>query len=339
MNYSWWQTVFIFMCFTICMVHGADVSHTVVECKCTVTLTDSNERIYFYFQGLEEYIDMEAEMFVIRNLGMVDDYLKIAEALVRNSECSIIRDVDSPVGQQRTASHMYRAVLIEPREHLALKSVVDNMCNVLHIPITIFHGSKNIDYVVSIMTHNDCVDKLVDMGVDNLSTDTYNELLLSDELFWSKLNMPDDSTILLFQTDSGICGDGAEFATFAQFDYCGGLLHMKYVSNSGTIVGNGGFSVRNVGVMRRLLRENADHRHVFYWEDVIFSHWCQKDPHCELCPEAVAAQFAVTGSINDAISTWGFHRNWDYSFNWQHSKICEHNDAIRHLNAVMNGKT
>ena len=169
--------------------------------------------------------------------------------------------------------------------------------------------------------------------MEDLNSTSYNELLLSDE-FWSNLNSSDDSNILIFQTDSGICGEGVEIEQFQRYHYCGGLFHSYSVYHGGSLVGSGGFSIRHVGTSRRLLRDNPDHRHHFYWEDVLFSHWCLKDSNCEVCPQEVARTFAATGTGLDSENPWGFHRNWhDISVDSVPDRtVCAFNELIRNLN-------
>ena len=111
---------------------------------------------------------------------------------------------------------------------------------------------------------------MIDLQVDNLDSDSYNELLLSEELFWSNIHTNKNDNVLIFQTDSGICNDDntlINIELFRNYHYCGGLFHDLHILNT-TMVGNGGFSIRNKDMMIKLLHMNSDHRPHLYWEDV-----------------------------------------------------------------------
>ena len=106
--------------------------------------------------------------------------------------------------------------------------------------------------------------------------------------------------------------------------------------------------------MRRLMRENAaDLRVHFYYEDVLFSFWCLKDPHCALCPPECAERFSAMnhalprprpaaespsdgtgGSNGGELRAWGFHRNWRVNGEVADERpmLCETNDRVRRLN-------
>lgn len=245
-----------------------------------------------------------------------------------------------PKWRSKTVS---RGVIVEPRNHPALTAAVNNVCNILHIPITVFCSVANLALVTELMRSVSCVDILVllehedlrvrmptaggteeriaNMNHSNNDATTatgsagtaadslfdYNTLLLSDSLFWSRMGAMDSETILLFQTDSGICGgddDGAAdgngvdtkrgrslLETFSAHHYCGALIED---SEHGQLhVGTGGFSIRHVGMMRRLLAMNTDHSHHLHWEDILFSMWCHKDMYCSVCPVQLAHQFCL----------------------------------------------
>lgn len=324
------------VCFTVFAVLSA-VRSSVVECGCEVHFED--QPVQFHYRGLEEFLIMGAEMFVMQHNFSRENYKEISAALVKSSTCTSVEVVgldgngaEVNVVNVRRKS-ISRGVIVEPRAHPALKLALQNICDKLLVPITLFHGNLNHVLAQELLVSVPCLDTLVDVGVDNLDSAGYNELLLSDDQFWSKVDVPEGDSIVVFQTDSGICGAGSAIREFGQFDYCGGLFHSYHTFHGGSLVGNGGFSVRNVQTARRLLRENPDHSHDFYWEDVLFSHWCLKDPDCSVCSEHVGAQFAATGAAQDSPSAWAFHRNWKIDFSPTSAMLCHLNENIRVLNS------
>ena len=58
--------------------------------------------------------------------------------------------------------------------------------------------------------------------------------------------------MLLAQADSGVCGAGAAVEAFARYEYCGAVTHYGV---AWAPTQNGGFSIRNVGCMRRVSRD------------------------------------------------------------------------------------
>ena len=61
-------------------------------------------------------------------------------------------------------------------------------------------------------------------------------------------------------------------------------------------MGNGGFSVRTVGVMRRLIRRAGVGYDDMSNEDALFARWCARSSNnvCRRCPPALAAAFCLS---------------------------------------------
>ena len=64
----------------------------------------------------------------------------------------------------------------------------------------------------------------------------------------------DHEKTLIFQTDSGICGDGKEFSKYKNYDYCGApwnfeIDEIRSIKNK---VGNGGFSIRDTAIAKNI---------------------------------------------------------------------------------------
>lgn len=300
-----------------------------VDCQHEMSI-DGQDHLFTY-RGMAKYLKMGAEVLCSNQYI----YEKSCRALVLlMTECQILNTSTSfaSIVEPPTVT---RAVIVEPRRHPALHDVISNVCEKLQMPITLFHGQLNVALAKHLYKSISCLDTLVNIEVPNLDTKGYNALMMSDVRYWSKMNASDDETILVFQTDSGICGTKS-FTNNLKFHYCGGAWPLPFMEE-GSRVGNGGFSIRNKGSMRRLLQENVDHRTHFYYEDALYSYWCLKDPYCQLCPTSTAIQFSAHLSEADHGNAWGFHRNWafDGSVVNNHPMLCDFNNKIRLLNQAV----
>ena len=85
---------------------------------------------------------------------------------------------------------MYTAIIVEPRKHKALEYVLNNFLENLSNEwnIIIFHGNLNIDYINDIINHNLIKYKnrisLINLNVDNLTINQYNELFITNLDFY-----------------------------------------------------------------------------------------------------------------------------------------------------------
>ena len=226
------------------------------------------------------------------------------------------------------AIHMVtRAVIVEPREHPALGPVLDNICSKTGIPITVVHGTANREYAEAVKSP--CVDTLMQVNAENLSIEAYSKLLMTDT-FWRSLG-PDKEKILLFQTDTGICGDW-DLQEFGDYDYCGAPWPkgVPWQARTGP-VGNGGFSIRRIGCMRSLLAQHGEAH--FESEDIAFSSWMKKGTEgCAKCPADVASRFACEmlpggGCEPNEGRALGFHKNFAYDM----PSLCSFNSTVRDL--------
>jgi hypothetical protein len=207
----------------------------------------------------------------------------------------------------------YRGVIIEPRPHIALESVINNICEKIHCPITIVHGTKNKDYVLKIAKKIPCVDLVLEINAEQLNAKTYSKVLTTEE-FWDKTRK-NEQKILIFQTDSGICGEGNDIYNYLGYDYCGA----PWVDDKR--VGNGGFSIRDPEIAKKHIRSNVPDTSN---EDLQFSKWCMEDTDCSICNYDTAIDFS---SETIASKSWGFHNNF-----WMNSPICEFNKEVEQLN-------
>lgn len=203
-------------------------------------------------------------------------------------------------------NRLHAAVIIEPRNHMAFKDVIDNIIINLDVPIIIFHGTENIKLVDNIISkYPNSKFKKYNLNIKNLTITDYNNLLLNTN-FWNKSEYF-GNRILLFQTDSGICNvDMIKFAL--DYDYCGAPWPRKDI-----IVGNGGFSLRNTKIMKYLIKKYI---HLYPLkikdgqnEDVFFSYFLNKYYSNNICPVYIAKKFSSENKVNK--HAFGFHKNYN----------------------------
>ena len=215
------------------------------------------------------------------------------------------------------------AVIIEPRNHLALESVIQNIINNLNVPIIIFHGKNNIISINNIISKNiNHKFKLFNLNVENLSSKEYNKILL-DKFFWERSSYFGNK-ILIFQTDSGICNKNL-LGMAADYSYCGA----PWVWNKK--VGNGGFSIRDTSIMidiiNYLQKNDPDKLNGNMQEDIIFTNYLNKHNKKSICPYNVAKIFSRETDKNDN-KVFGFHAPWRGG----NKNLCEFSKYIQKLN-------
>ena len=198
----------------------------------------------------------------------------------------------------------YTAVIVEPREHKALAFVLNNFVENLsdNWNFIIFHGNKNIDYILNILkspllSKNMYRIKLINLNINNLTIRDYNNLLVSKN-FYSKIPT---EVFLIFQTDTIICKQNKHLINkFIKYDYVGApILNMN-------LVGNGGLSLRRKSKMLEIINTCKYKNEP---EDVYFSRACDKTninkPDLEESKE-----FSVETIYNR--HSFGIHKAWNY---------------------------
>ena len=178
--------------------------------------------------------------------------------------------------------YKYTAVIVEPREHKALKYVLNNFLENLNNDwcILIMHGNLNEEYVNNIINNDLSIYKsrifTHNLKINNLTIDEYNKLLKSIKFYELILT----EMFLVFQTDTIICSKFKDnINKFLEFDYVGapwsgGVLNEK--------IGNGGLSLRRKSKMVEIINKCPN---IMYPdaidqslnnEDVFFSFGCDK---------------------------------------------------------------
>jgi hypothetical protein len=194
----------------------------------------------------------------------------------------------------------YTAIIIEPREHRALEFVLNNFLENLseQWDIIIFHGNKNINFINNLL-NTTLVDyknkvKLINLKVDNLTIEDYNNLLVSKDFY----NYIPTEVFLIFQTDTLICNNYKDLIDdFIEYDYSGA----PWKAN---IVGNGGLSLRRKSKMLEIIGSCIYKNEP---EDVYFSNGCNNiiinKPNVK-----DAEKFSVEAIYSDI--SFGVHKPW-----------------------------
>lgn len=137
-------------------------------------------------------------------------------------------------------------VIVETRRHPALEHVVLNFSRTLRIPIQLFHGTENRDFIMSsavsaLVTEGKV--RLFQLEADDLDASKYNALFMTRD-FWTLIESRDK--VLVFQTDAIACErSDYTLSDFLSFDYIGSKwLRERPV---GLVIdgGNGGLSLRD----------------------------------------------------------------------------------------------
>ncbi|WP_419663760.1 DUF5672 family protein [Desulfosarcina variabilis] len=157
------------------------------------------------------------------------------DGLIKSSR-RLDKDISSPIW----------GVIVETRCHPDLEYVIIDFHTKNDIPIQLFHGKSNVDFIMSTAV-GDLVRRgnvvLTQLETDILTGDMYNALFLS-KMFWN--NIVGREKILIFQPDT-ICCSQSEYTIkdFINYDYIGS----KWSRNRpvGMIIdgGNGGLSLRD----------------------------------------------------------------------------------------------
>ena len=170
----------------------------------------------------------------LKRLSSAPDFTGSRDLL--SSELTYIADQNCPV----------LGVIVETRRHPALEFVVSCFEKRLHIPIQLFHGRRNLEFImlssISELVHRGKVH-LVQLDADELDASRYNALFMT-ERFWRRLISKDK--ILVFQTDAIICsGSDYKLTDFLSFDYIGSKWSRERPVGLLIDGGNGGLSLRD----------------------------------------------------------------------------------------------
>jgi len=219
----------------------------------------------------------------------------------------------------------YTAVIVEPRKHKALKYVLNNFMENLdeRWNFIIFHGNKNEEFVNDIINSDLTKYKnkihLINLNIDNLNIDEYSKLLKSKSFYE---NIPTE-IFMIFQTDSGICGNQRHLINdFIDYDYVGAPWGFN------GRVGNGGLSIRKKSKMLEIIEKcpiNDEH------EDVFFSYE-RNNIKINKPDFEKAKQFSVETVFSE--KSFGFHSPWKHLNTYEYDllkKNCPEVDIVKNL--------
>ena len=220
--------------------------------------------------------------------------------------------------------YYFTAVIVEPREHKALKFVLENFLKNLNDlwQILIFHGNKNINYIKNIIDKDLKEYKnrilLINLNIDNLDIKGYNHLLTSKN-FYEKIPT---EIFLIFQTDSMICQENKNnIYDFMKYDYVG--APWKNINISG---GNGGLSLRKKSKMLEFINKchykNEN-------EDIYFSKGCN---NFKLKLPSKEESMDFSSETIESKNPFGIHKSWLYIDNNNMEKKCRNSKILRDLN-------
>ena len=249
----------------------------------------------------------------------------------------------------------FGVLFIEPRRHPATEFVLRNLRHcVPEARITIVHGTENESWMRDILKTIRGRFRLVSCKVADLPNRAYNTLFTLPT-FWEQIR---DDRVLIAQTDTALLKPcepelrelssqwsfvGAPWALHCQAcsaaiaDRCGHMIDQDVVASlAPNMVGNGGLSLRNVAVMKKVLAKwrlssQPDAALLKAWgakpstaavlsgtsnEDVFFCKAIALADDCGLvCPRVVAQHFAIEqlGPAEwRAPPALGVHKPWVY---------------------------
>nr|QOI90541.1 hypothetical protein HWQ62_00410 [Pyramimonas orientalis virus] len=200
------------------------------------------------------------------------------------------------------------ACIVEFREHPYMEAVLNNMCNVYggtKVVLYIVHGIDNEQYIKRIVDKWDNV-KLIKMDLHNIDIATYSTMLTSYDFYCNFKT----EFILFFQTDSLIRKQIPDL--FFEYKYVGApwvgypndYPNNPHIRIGNKLVGNGGFSLRNVEKMKDICKNNT---FTNIAEDVfITNHLLDSD----IPTVAIANQFSVEMIPHD--DPVGMHQIWKF---------------------------
>lgn len=157
---------------------------------------------------------------------------------------NILRKTQSPLKNKKNNKV---AVIVEPRDHPLLESVIRNITYHLNdFNLHVFCSNQNSDRIEDFLFGWEYRKTI--LPYDDLNARTYSELLMSS-WFWNQI---EQENILIFQTDSFILNinEDQNFNMFLEYPFVGApfITDVNYLTPKGVIL-NGGFSLRHRSAM------------------------------------------------------------------------------------------
>ena len=221
---------------------------------------------------------------------------------------------------------MYSAVIVEPRCHNALQFVLNNFLENLdnNWNIIVFHGNLNYEYLKEIIQNHLLKYvyriRLVNLNVENLNVDEYNNLLKSKQFY----TFIPTETFLIFQTDTMIFKENKQLIhLFMEYDYVGAPWEYVFIENEK--VGNGGLSLRKKSKMLEILTKNPPNSNIN--ED---SYFCYQPNVNIYKPQLEKAKLFAVEQIYSEI-TFGCHKPWCW---YDYDLLCEKYPEVETLKNI-----
>lgn len=200
-------------------------------------------------------------------------------------------------------------VMIEFREHDWLKPVLFNACNIYggreDVALVIVCGIKNNEFVKNIVDSWGDV-RVVVLPYENIGIPQYNSLLTSVQFY--ELFDPCPS-ILLIQTDT--VTRKAIPMEYLEYAYIGAPWYGPQINGPPRgVVGNGGYSLRDIKSMKRACRSHSYDPAKDTAEDLFFAKYASSPVGKQIAPPDVAAKFSVEHIPSD--DPCGMHQAWRF---------------------------
>ena len=275
--------------------------------KCPFSSNNYNYNSMLFMNFLAKYCNIHFEnlVSVISTQNYVQKPVKNCSLVIVDNRFNILTTLSALISYFNIVRHPYNT----------------QKCN---WSLKIITSTKEIDNYTNwfskfgITTNNGVsVQKWRGLDVDLFHLETYNSVL-KDANFWKQIG---DEKCIIIQ-DDGILINGENIDDYLSYDYVGApwsdTKGNEYIKNNinSDLVGNGGFSVRDVNKMIQICNEFVKEKNDLFYhnineipEDVYFiQHLVAKK--CNVAPFNIARQFAIEQV--PVMNSVGFHKFWLY---------------------------
>lgn len=208
-------------------------------------------------------------------------------------------------------------VIVEPRPHPKLAAVLQNFHErmPLNWKLYVFHGNSTAEFATQAAAPIQGKGRkifLMPLDTDNLTADQYNALFNTKE-FWNRI---DAEEILIFQTDTALCGNPLKrpIDEFLKYDYIGCAYNNTQIADKNSpwpgvvFYGVGGLSFRKKGFTLSCIDKYGGKG---LPEDVLFSKCVHESPNKPDSAQRIADFCAQSSIGSDRV--FGVHKtNWEY---------------------------
>ena len=215
-------------------------------------------------------------------------------------------------------------VLLDNRENpLSVISIMIALTNITS-PMTchVFTNNKSLPYYKQHLAHlNVNVIDYPDLNIAHFNIDVYNQILKSTK-FWQTLKGSGVDKVIIIQDDGVLARPGIE-ALLPAWDYIGApwadVPGNEYIRDNfnAELVGNGGFSTRDVAKCLHITEKYEDAKHQLFFqnlveipEDVYFVMSMVKEGF-KIAPRAIAGKLSSEQVLDNR--SLGFHKPWAYT--------------------------